>query len=355
LRYQNEVKNLARQNRSLSIRPSSSYATRIDSFWKKYYGKSVNKFCHAVCASVNGIEDERYIPREIWNLEILPYLNRLALHDAYADKNAIDIFLEDFQAPITIFKKMNGIYYLSKNQPISRNTALKYLLEHGGTVIIKPSFSADGKNVKALYIQDNQIFVGDKPIPFERLDDAYGNDYIIQEKIVQHPIMHEIYPNSVNTLRMVTFRLKSKIYPLFTFARFGNRGGVVDNIGAGGLGCRINEDGNLNKYAIDKLGYKYERHPYSNYSFEEGRIPNINAYSDYVITLHHQLPYFDIVSWDIAIGLQAEPILIELNLVGDSTFYQMVSGPLFGSFTEELLEKIRDSPYRPSWHIKWKL
>jgi len=355
LKHQNDIKNLSKQNAKLSIRPSSSYAKRIDTFWENHYGKRVNKFWHAAIASVNGIEDEHYIPTDIWYLEILPWLNRLALHDAYTDKNSTDVFLEGFNAPATILKKINGNFYLRKNHQVSLDAAYEHLMQHEGTVFIKPSFTADGKNVRALFINDNKIFMEDNLVSFKGLDDEYGSDYLIQAKIEQHPIMQEIYPGSVNTLRMVTFRFKGKIHLLFTFARFGNSGHVVDNIGAGGLGCRVSEKGRLNKFAIDKLGRKFERHPFSNYVFEEAVIPNMSSFSDYVISLHNQLPYFDIVSWDIAVGPNAEPILIELNLAGESTIYQMINGPLFGSFTEELLETIRDSQYRPSWTLEWKL
>jgi hypothetical protein len=355
LKHQNTIKNLSKQNTKLSIQPSSSYAKRINSFWEKHYGKGVNKFWHAAIASVNGIEDEHYIPTDIWYLEILPWLNRLALHDAYTDKNSIDVFLEGFSAPSTILKKINGNFYLSKNHQISNDTAKEHLIQHGGTVFIKPSFTADGKKVRALIINEKKIFMENNLISFKKLDAEYGADYIIQAKIEQHPIMQEIYSGSVNTLRMVTFRFKGKIHLLFTFARFGNSGHIVDNIGAGGLGCKVHKDGQLDKFAIDKLGRKFEKHPFSNYVFEEGRIPNMKNFSDYVIALHHQLPYFDIVSWDIAVGPNAEPILIELNLAGESTIYQMINGPLFGSFTEELLETIRDSQYRPSWTLEWKL
>ena len=232
LKHQNDIKNLSKQNAKLSIRPSSSYAKRIDTFWENHYGKRVNKFWHAAIASVNGIEDEHYIPTDIWYLEILPWLNRLALHDAYTDKNSTDVFLEGFNAPATILKKINGNFYLRKNHQVSLDAAYEHLMQHEGTVFIKPSFTADGKNVRALFINDNKIFMEDNLVSFKGLDDEYGSDYLIQAKIEQHPIMQEIYPGSVNTLRMVTFRFKGKIHLLFTFARFGNSGRIVDNITA---------------------------------------------------------------------------------------------------------------------------
>lgn len=342
-KYRNEIRLLSRKNTDLALRPNSAYAKRIDSFWKTHYGKRVNTAWHAVCAGANGLEDERYIPKDLCFSEIYPWLNRQDLADAYIDKNSSDVFLEGVVAPTTILRKINGNFYLDKRHPISCESASDHLLAHEGTVFIKPSFACCGRDVRSLVIRENTIYMQNRPVAFRELDAKYGRDYIIQARIEQHPLMQEIYPGSVNTLRMVTFRFRGKIHLLLAFARFGDNSSIVDNLAAGGVACGIAKDGRLNEFAFDKYGQKYEKHPFTGYVFKDGLIPNFDAFSDQVVALHRQLPYFDLVSWDIAVGPHAEPILVELNLAGDSTIYQIVHGPLFGSFTEELLENIRES------------
>ena len=55
-------------------------------------------------------------------------------------------------------------------------------------------------------------------------------------------------------------------------------------------------------------------------------------------TLHHQAPFFKLISWDIGIDKDDEPVLIEYNCHGQSIDFQAVNGPLFGEYTEEVLQ-----------------
>lgn len=346
-KYRREIKNFARINTKISTRPDPAYAKRIDSFWIKHYGKKVNKAWHAAYASVNGLKDERYIPKDVLYAEILPRLNRRGLANAYEDKNRYAVNLEGAQLPVTLVKNINGDYYRDEiSRPIPRQSAFEHLTAHEGCAIIKPSLnSGGGKRVKKLFIHSGEIFKEGERVSFEALEADYGKDFIIQAEIEQHSAIRGVHSSSVNTLRLTTFRFHGEIHLLSTMVRFGNGGSVIDNLSAGGLICGVDEAGHLNKCAFDKYGQEHERHPFSGYAFQEILIPKIDAFSEQAVFLHHQLPYFDLVSWDFAIGPHAEPILVELNLGGVHTVYQIVNGPLFGSFTEELLEDIRDGHY----------
>ena len=46
-------------------------------------------------------------------------------------------------------------------------------------------------------------------------------------------------------------------------------------------------------------------------------------------------------SWDIAIGQDGHPILIETNMsYGQVDFHQLCNGPIFGEFTLEILDMV---------------
>ena len=69
------------------------------------------------------------------------------------------------------------------------------------------------------------------------------------------------------------------------------------------------------------------------------KIPNfVNILSE-IKTLHLQVPYFRIVAWDVAINENAEPILLEFNLTAQCTDHQGVTGPLFGKFSDQILNE----------------
>ena len=139
----------------------------------------------------------------------------------------------------------------------------------------------------------------------------------------------------------MSLRYKGDIHILSSIIRMGNNGSSLDNATAGGLTCGFDKSGKLNDFATDHYNYeKFYSHPYSNFVFKDAQIPNIDALYNLVIQAHHHLPYFDIVSWDIAMSDYNEPYIIEVNLrFQDLNFHQRNNGPLFGELTTEILNK----------------
>ena len=194
----------------MSLSPSDS--KRIDAYWIYHYAKKVSKYWHAVCSSITGIKDERYMPGYIFGLKILPFFNRDELIYAYSDINIADMILMDNNVPRTIIKIMNGYYINGNNKMITSNIALNQMLGKDIYCYIKPSFLGCGEKVMPLHIVNKQIFIDNLSVSFKQLENIYGNDFIIQEKIEQQPVMSEFYPHSVNTLRMVTLRFKNNFH-----------------------------------------------------------------------------------------------------------------------------------------------
>ncbi|MGK0254871.1 MAG: hypothetical protein ACI9OE_002386 [Mariniflexile sp.] len=68
------------------------------------------------------------------------------------------------------------------------------------------------------------------------------------------------------------------------------------------------------------------------------KVPSYNKVIDKVKKMHLLIPYFRIVSWDIGVDSTGIPILIEYNTYHqDITIHQLANGPLFGAFTDEIL------------------
>ncbi len=56
---------------------------------------------------------------------------------------------------------------------------------------------------------------------------------------------------------------------------------------------------------------------------------------------HERMGHFRLISWDVAIGENNEPILIEANLRnGECDFHQLNNGPLFGELTDRVLTEV---------------
>jgi hypothetical protein len=60
---------------------------------------------------------------------------------------------------------------------------------------------------------------------------------------------------------------------------------------------------------------------------------------DTLLKLHRRLPYFDYIGWDITVLPDGEPLLIEYNLAPAIEIPQMLCGPMFGEFLDEVIER----------------
>ena len=321
------------------------YRNEIRSYWSNHFGRPVHPLWHIACAKVTGIKDVRYIPSLEWRVEILPFFNDLPLRAAFRDKNLSDVFLNYTQAPQTIIKRMHGRYYAGDNTPMSLAAVKQRLTASQEDLIVKPSQTDDGYGIRSLVIRGPKLFLNDCPCTLSDLETQYGRNFIVQEKIIQHPLMAQVHPSSVNTIRMVTLRWGNEIRVLMAFARFGSHGRLTDNAGTGGLCCGIDEQGRLNDSAVDVAGTVYSRHPTTGYSFTNRiSIPNYDSVCNFALDLHRQIFHFDIISWDFAISYQGKPVFLEVNFQGVISVYQFACRqPLFGDMTKDILEAIRDS------------
>lgn len=321
------------------------YLHEIRSYWNDHYGRPVHPLWHIACARVTGIKDVRYIPNHEWWEEILPFFNDASLRAAFRDKNLSDVFLNGAHTPQTIIKRMHGRYYAGDNTPMSLSDIEQHLMAVQNDMVVKPSQTDDGYGIRSLVVRNPQIHLNNRPCTLGDIEAQYGDNFIIQERIAQHPLMAQVHPDSVNTVRMVTFRWQNEIRVLMAFARFGRDGKLTDNAGTGGLCCGIDREGRLNDTAVDGTGTVYSRHPTSGYSFADRiSIPNYDCICKLALDLHKQIFHFDLVSWDFAIGHQGEPIFLEVNFQGVVHVYQFACRkPVFGDLTKDVLEAVRDS------------
>ncbi len=345
-----KAKNIVNHNNLLKGDIKRTYNSSIQRYWKKHYGKRINLLWHTVISKVIGVENVRYIPHYLWKVEILPFFNNFSMQQTYMDKNLFNKLINCPDAPKTIIKRMHGQYYDEYNNCISRSVARELVFTDKKDKIIKPSHTNDGYKIKLFNTSGGSIILDERKSTFEEIESEYGLNYIIQERIEQHQLMAQVHPESVNTIRMVTFRWKEAIHILLAFARFGVGKKITDNAGTGGVCCGINENGLLNPTAVDMWGRKHDYHPTSGFDFNNRlMIPNYNKICRYARELHKQVFHFDIISWDIAVGNNTDLIVLEMNFMGASYVYQFAcEQPIFGDMTEEVLEKVRESNYKDS-------
>lgn len=258
---------------------------------------------------IHGATLEDYLLYEFYNKsnkERKTYVTGKKLHDFFDhvnNKDKTDIFIN----------KNNFAKYFSEY--LGRETFeldldgkniddAKKWLSSMDVVFAKPSKGAEGKGVTRLIIGDVENTIQ------YCLENKLGT---IEESIVQHPEMDTLYPDAINTIRLITFIENNEVKILGATLRIGN-GGYVDNAGSGGIFASIDiNSGKLDSVAFDKTGKKLEKHPITNQTIEGFQIPFWSQVIDLCKKASLKVPDVRTVGWDVAISEKGRPILIEGN------------------------------------------
>ncbi|WP_340102846.1 sugar-transfer associated ATP-grasp domain-containing protein [Rhodohalobacter sp. 8-1] len=254
---------------------------------------------------------------------------------AYVDKNNYENLFGDLNHPETVLRYMKRKFHNSSIDPISEAEAKNIIQKTTYPLIVKPTISSSGggRNVRLLSSESDIKNL----IPFLK---SCTEDFIIQKKIEQNSQLSRFNSTSLNTLRILTFRYGTDILYLSTVARFGRANSITDNKAGGGIFISVKPDGSLNNFGYSQNYLKIDKHPDSLKPFKGTVIDGFEKAVMLCITRHKRLPYFDLISWDIAIDEQNEPIMIELNLINQEiNFHQVANGPLFGDYSEEIIKK----------------
>lgn len=207
----------------------------------------------------------------------------------------------------------------------------------GGNLIIKVARASAGGSGISFWSPDQSV---------EELKEILTkhSDIIVQEVVPQHEKLSLLHPSSLNTIRLITFnhnRLVGENICLSSVIRFGVNNKKVDNNSAGGMNCGITESGRLKAVAFNKLGAKEYKHPNTDVVFSDVVVPSFDKMQELVLNIHDRFPEFGLLSWDIAVREDGEPILIEVNIDdADIDLHQTNNGPIFGEYTDLILSEV---------------
>lgn len=309
------------------------YLKNSKQFINKYFPRYNNTNWHHFYSTLSNTKKVEFIPNDLFFTQIEPTLNKTDFSKSLNDKLSYDLFFQKENLPTTWFKIINGMFYNLENRFTEKSFVLKQLTNYSGDLVLKPAEqSGGGKNVViekapkiAELLKNNREYL--------------KGSYIIQERINQHQQIAKFHPASVNTCRIMTARVNSEIVVLTSYIRFGRENVRIDNGQAGGIKCNINKNGKLADYAIDNLNKRYKTHPDTGIEFSEFVIPGFNKVVDFCKTNHKLFLRLTLISWDIAINENCNPVFIEFNLWHQSILHQILTGPLFGEYTEYFLAK----------------
>ena len=170
--------------------------------------------------------------------------------------------------------------------------------------------------------------------------EVYKNNFILQEKIIQHPFYANLNQSSLNTARMFTYRsIKDNcVTPLQSVLRFGKPGSLVDNQASGGFSVGISSNGLLNDFYVSKWGIK---NPFSDKNIirQKSEVPGFFQMKEIACLIAKKYYFHRLLGFDFTFTESNEVKLLEINCKNlEINFLQMSNGPLFGDFTDEIIE-----------------
>ena len=316
---------------------TKAQVSEIQKYWKSLLGYEIPIDWHQYFYARTGVFSAKYVPTGIYRLEVCGRLNKLAFCYPYSDKNMLDVLFPNVKQPHIYLKNRNG-YFFFEGKAVSKEDAVK-CCANLGDVVVKPTFTSHGDGVKRICLENGMV---DGESTLEALFESYGENFLIQDLVRQHRDMAALNPDSINTVRAVTYRSGMDVAVLYTAIRIGRKGQLIDNESAGGMSAKINPDGTLSKYAFGAPGQDYIEQTDTGVRLEGYRVPSYDKVLSLVKEQHLNLPFHNIVGWDVCIDEEGEPLLLEWNSAPELS--QSAVGPAFGDYTEQIFKDAMSKP-----------
>lgn len=240
------------------------------------------------------------------------------------DKFYFNIFLERFGIPtpkILLYIKDRELLYCAPGLKVSGVTLEEqinsFLHLHDMDVFAKPADGQLGKGIFALRIKEGKCYInGQSSSEKEVFDRLTSGDYLVQERIIQHPALSAFCPSSINSIRLQTVMDQDgNVIPFGAGLRMGRAGSPVDNWAKGGVFVGIDmANGRLMSRGVMKPGFGTSafEHPDSKIVFAGFEIPYYKEAVQLAIRLHKLLYRCHSIGWDIAITSDG-PVFVEGN------------------------------------------
>ena len=164
--------------------------------------------------------------------------------------------------------------------------------------ILKPNDLECGKGIRIIDLSKNS---------FQNMSDCFydiissnKNGVVLEELIKQSEKTAVFHPNSVNTVRMITFRLDDRVELLPPSFRMGVKGSVIDNASAGGIAAAVDLKTGIIKRVVDKKGNDYIIHPDTKVQILGAKLPDWEDAIKLSKELALVVPSNRYTGWDLA-------------------------------------------------------
>lgn len=196
-------------------------------------------------------------------------------------------------------------------------------------LFVKPFNGSGGNGILAFDRKNDKYYFNNQQVTAELMKKELKNNcsYIFQEMVPQCDELNQIYPNSLNTIRVITHEFDDGIKVCYCILRLGRGDIVVDNSAQGGISVNIKiESGLFSDYAITEHGLeKFYSHPDTGFVFKGHGISNWKQVLEEITSIAYKFSGYGSIGWDFAIS-QSGVQLIEMNIGYGIDHVQISSG-----------------------------
>lgn len=177
----------------------------------------------------------------------------------------------------------------------TKQQLLSYISDQS-KLFVKP---VDGSLGRDTFIVSSEL---DRDLLYDKLLELKGN-WLIESAITQSKDIADWNESSVNTVRIPSLRNNGEWHILQPFFRTGRKGQIVDNAGAGGILCVVDENtGVVITDGYDENHNVYVKHPDSELIYKGWKIPRWQELISLTNEIHTTLPEsFKYVGFDFAL------------------------------------------------------
>ena len=306
------------------------YRRTVVPYWARF-GVRPGLIWYRLFSAADGTVDPRYIPDDLWFDRVLPYYSNPQFRRFGEDKNYHAVWMPAVRRPKTVAARIAGVYYDDNYRMIPPEQAAERCLACGD-FLLKPSVdSGEGRAIR--FIRQGEL---DLPGMTAALEEA-GCNFIAQETVSQHETLARLHPESVNTLRILSFLFENEVHILSSILRVGGNGSRVDNVGAGGSACAVGPDGRLGRFSVNRRSERSETAP-DGTRWDSVVVPGYAETLEIIRAQHEKLAHFKLIGWDFAVDRAGEPVMIEFNTAPGQN--QFCCGPTFGDLTDRVLTDV---------------
>lgn len=207
------------------------------------------------------------------------------------------------------------------------------------------------KGKKTFFAKKHNSFGGDgiDKIVNKNLDTAKlykqllkNKQYLIEETIIEHPLVHQINDAAVNNIRIVTLLKDGKVHIICKCLRVSD--GKEEAVSCHDIMSTLDNKGRIIGRTFDDDFREYIKHPTTGFAFKDALIPYMEEALEMVKKAALEVPEVRWVGWDCAIT-EKGPIIIEGNFFpsfGLDQFYLINKD----YYLKERLQKILKEEYK---------